>query len=142
MSCSASPLAIDKEREDLNLLAVFHYVVGGIGFLLACLPLLHLAIGLAMIAGPGIATRNSHPAPAVLGYLFAGLAAFFIVIGWAAAIGTIISGRFIAQRKHRMFSFVMGAILCLFMPIGTLLGVFTLILLNKESVKGLYSIQR
>lgn len=130
---------LSKDEENLNLLAIFHYVVGALGFFLACFPLIHLAIGIAMIASPGVATRHNEPAPALVGYFFVGFAAVFILLGWTAAICTIISGRMIAKRKSRMFSFVMGAILCMFMPFGTVLGVFTLILLNKESVKSLYA---
>jgi hypothetical protein len=133
------PLPSSSDVEHLNLLAIFHYVVGGIGFLLACFPLIHLAIGIAMIAAPGVATRHGDPATAIVGYVFAGVAAFFILIGWTAAVCTIISGRLIAKRRARTFSFVTGVFLCMFMPFGTVLGVFTIILLNKESVKALYA---
>ena len=43
-----------------------------------------------------------------------------------------------AKRRKRMFSYVMAAILCAFMPFGTVLGVFTLIVLGRESVRQLY----
>lgn len=131
--------AKSSDAENLKLLAVFHYVVGAIGFLFACLPLIHLAIGVALIAGPGVASRNGEPAPAIVGYMFVGLAVVFILIGWSMAVCTIISGRMLAKRRHRTFSFVMGAVLCAFMPFGTILGVFTLILLSKDSVKALYA---
>ncbi len=133
------PLPSNNDVEHLNLLAIFHYVVGGIGFLFACFPVIHLLIGLAMIAAPGVATRHGDPASAIVGYFFAGFATFFILIGWTAAVCTIISGYLISKRRKRMFSFVMGIFLCMFMPFGTVLGVFTIILLNKESVKALYA---
>ena len=133
------PPSVSTDAENLNLLAIFHYIVGAIGFLFACLPFIHVAIGLAMIAGPGMASRHNEPAPAIIGYFFAGIAAAFILAGWTVAICTVISGRMIAKRQHRMFSFVVGAILCLFMPFGTILGIFTIILLNKDSVKEVYA---
>ena len=34
----------------------------------------------------------------------------------AAAICTFLSGRYLARREKRMFSFVMAAILCIFFP--------------------------
>jgi hypothetical protein len=37
-----------------------------------------------------------------------------------------------------MFSFVMAAVMCMFVPFGTILGVFTIIVLSKESVLRLY----
>jgi hypothetical protein len=135
------PLAGGQDAENLNLLAVFHYVVAGIGFLFACIPVLHLVMGIVMIIASSTATGQNAAAavPAGIGYLFTIVAAFFILLGWTAAACTAISGRLIAQRRHRQFSFVMGAILCAFMPFGTVLGVFTIILLNKASVKEIYA---
>ena len=130
----------NSDAENLNLLAVFHYIVGVIGFLFACFPIIHLVIGIVMIAGAGSghAARGGEAAPAFVGYAFAGFAAVLILLGWAMAICTIISGRMIARRRHRTFSFVLGAILCVFFPFGTVLGVFTIVVLNKDSVKALY----
>jgi hypothetical protein len=133
------PLPSNTDIEHLNLLAVFHYVVGGIGFLFACFPVIHLIFGILMITAPGSFGGKGEPPPALLGYFFAGLAGFFILIGWTAAVCTLISGYLISKRRKRTFSFVMGVFLCMFMPFGTVLGVFTIILLNKESVKALYA---
>ena len=127
-----------KDTEHLKLLEIFHYIVGGVAFLFACLPLIHLALGIAIIVAPESMGSNSQPAPAFVGYLFAGMAIVFILIGWTSAICTIASGRMIARRKRRMFSIVMGGILCVFFPFGTALGVFTIIILSRESVKSLY----
>jgi hypothetical protein len=133
-----SPPVLSQDAENLSLLAVFHYVVGGIGFLFACFPFIHLVLGLAMITG-ALDNRKGEAPPAFIGYFFVVIAAVFILMGWTAAACTVYSGRLIAKRKRRMFSFVMGAILCIFMPFGTILGVFTIILLNKDSVKELYA---
>lgn len=131
-----------SDGENLNLLAIFHYVVGGIGFLLACFPMIHLFIGIVMIVGPGHALRNGGAGPAIIGYIFAGIATVLILLGWSMALCTLMSGRMIAKRKNRMFSFVVAAVLCIFFPFGTILGVFTIVLLNKETVKALYAQRR
>jgi hypothetical protein len=54
------------------------------------------------------------------------------------AICIFITGRSIAHRKHYWFSFVIACIECIFMPFGTVLGVFTIIVLARESVKRLF----
>jgi hypothetical protein len=36
------------DLQHLRLLSIFHFVVGGIVGLVACLPLIHLAVGIAM----------------------------------------------------------------------------------------------
>ena len=136
------PLINTKDEEHLRLLATFHYVVAGLGALFACFPLLHVAMGIMMLSDPKfLAPANSAPPPpAFLGWLFIAFPAMFILFGWAAAICTFISGRFIAKREKRMFSFVVGALLCMFMPFGTVLGIFTIIVLSRESVQRLYDI--
>ncbi|HEX2100013.1 MAG TPA: VOC family protein [Candidatus Synoicihabitans sp.] len=128
------------EIRHLRLLALFHYIVGGIGCFFACFPLIHVGLGLLMIVNPeAIAEGNGDAPPAAVGYFFAGLGLLFVLLGWAMAICTIVSGRMIARRRHRTFSIVVAAVLCMFMPFGTVLGVFTLIVLTKDSVQRLYT---
>ena len=61
-----------------------------------------------------------------------------MLLGWSLAIVVFLSGRKLRQRKHWTFSVVVAGIECAFMPLGTVLGVFTLITLTKPSVKELY----
>ena len=125
--------AIDSEH--LKLLAIFHYIVSGLAALCACIPFIHLAIGLFMIIAPGrMGGPNAEP-PAFVGWFFVTLASFFILAGWAFAVLVLIAGRCIAQRRHYTFCFVMGCVECLFMPFGTVLGVFTIFVLIRPSVK-------
>lgn len=131
---------MNKDEEHLKLLALFHYIVGGIGAFFACFPLIHVGIGVAMLFDSKLlAGGNGSPPPAFAGIFFILLGGFLVLLGWAMAICTLISGRFLAKRKHRTFSFVIAAILCAFMPFGTVLGVFTIIVLSRDSVKALYA---
>jgi MFS family permease len=133
---------MSQDEEHLKLLAIFHYIVGAIGALFACFPLLYLGMGVLFVASPHFMTEGQKgpPPPAALGYVFIAIGAFFALLGWSAAIATVISGRYITKRRKRLFSVVMAAILCMFMPFGTVLGVFTIIVLTKESVQRLYGI--
>jgi len=40
-----------EESKQLDLLSIFHYVVGGIMALFACMPFLHVFMGLAVVSG-------------------------------------------------------------------------------------------
>jgi hypothetical protein len=61
------------------------------------------------------------------------------LIGIAMAICILVAGRFLALRKGYSFALVMSCIECLFIPFGTILGVFTIVVLSRESVRGLFS---
>jgi hypothetical protein len=60
-------------------------------------------------------------------------------IGIAMAICILIAGRSLAHRKRYSFALVMACIECLHVPFGTILGVFTIVALSRESVKALFS---
>jgi hypothetical protein len=127
-----------KDEEHLRLLAIFHYVVAGIGALFASFPLIHVAVGLALFFGSSFAPKGNGLPPQWFGLIFVVIGGVVVALGWTAAICTFISGRYLAKRRKRMFSFVMAAIMCMFMPFGTVLGIFTIIVLSKESVQQLY----
>lgn len=127
------------DAEQLRLLSIFHYVVGGLAALFACIPIIHLVIGLVMIFAPQTMGSGRNQPPAFMGWFFVVLGSCFILAGWAFATLVVVAGRFIARRKHYMFCFVMGCVECMFMPFGTVLGVFTLLVLNRQSVKELFT---
>jgi hypothetical protein len=56
----------------------------------------------------------------------------FILLGWTFAALVLIAGSCIAHRKHYTFCFVMACVECLSMPFGTVLGVFTILVLNRQ----------
>ena len=67
------------------------------------------------------------------------MATVFIIIGWTIAVCIIIAGSNLAKRKHYTFCLVIAAISCMFMPLGTVLGIFTIIVLMRPSVKELFA---
>ncbi|MCL4275580.1 MAG: hypothetical protein KJZ77_17040 [Anaerolineales bacterium] len=128
-----------KQSEDeqyLQLLSIFHYIVGGMVGLFACFPIIHFAFGLSMLVS-GF-TQSPQGEPALIGLFFTLLAGGFILFGWAFAICVILTGRFIAKRKNHMFCLVVAGTECMFTPFGTVLGVFTIIVLIRPSVKAAF----
>ena len=127
-----------RDEEHLRLLSIFHYVVAGLAGLFACFPIIHLILGLVFIFASRHVTGNGEPPPAFIGWIFVILAVTFITLGWILAALILTTGRFLARRKHYQFCLVMAGIECLFMPFGTVLGVFTILVLVRESVKPLF----
>ena len=78
---------------------------------------------------------------AIVGAIFVGMGLVVLVVGFIYALTTLVAGRGLAKRKWRGFSMFIAGVHCLHMPIGTVLGVFTLIVLLRPSVKSLYEAQ-
>ncbi len=141
--------AIQQDVENLKLLSIFHYVLGGITAIFSCLPIIHLLIGIAIVTGqldPDTADfSDSGFSPSdfqTFGWIFIIFASFFIILGWLFAIALVIAGWCLSHRKNHTLCLIVAAFSCMFVPFGTALGVFTLITLTKESVKSLFATDR
>ena len=130
---------MDKDSEHLNLLSVFHYVLAALTAVFACIPCLHLGLGLIMLLNPEVlANGHSQAPPRAIGWMFILIGGAAILFGWAVAILTFLAGRSLKRRRRYTFCFVVAAVQCCFIPLGTALGVFTLIVLCRPTVKPLF----
>ncbi len=125
----------------MRLLAIFHYIVAGLAALFSLLPLLYTTIGAVFIfaARHGTPKPGEELPPEFLGWIFLVVGLLLFLLGIAIAICILIAGRCLSRCKHYTFALVMACIECLFVPFGTILGVFTIIALSRESVKTLFS---
>jgi hypothetical protein len=132
---------MNRDEEHLQLLAIFHYVVAGLAALFSFFPLLYTTVGGIFIfaARHGTAKPGEELPPEFLGWIFAVIGSVLFLIGIAMAICILLAGRSLALRKRYSFALVMACIECLFVPFGTILGVFTIVVLSRESVRGLFS---
>jgi hypothetical protein len=129
---------MDQDLEHLRLLSIFHYVVGGLAALFACFPCIHLGVGIAMVSGAIEFPQGQGPSAALVGGFFIAIATVFILLGWSVAVTILLAGRSLARRTRYTYCLVIAAIECVFMPFGTVLGVFTIIVLNRPSVRSLF----
>ena len=123
-----------QDEEHLRLLSIFHYVVGGMTAFFACFPCIHLVVGIAMVSG----VFGEKGPPLLVGWLFVVIPAIMILIGWTLALVIFVAGRFLSRRINYTYCFVVAAVECVFMPVGTVLGIFTIIVLNRTSVRALF----
>ena len=93
-----------------------------------------------MVADALSGRSGNGGAPLGFGLIFVIGPALIILIGLAYAISVLLTGRFIAHRKHHTFCFVVACISTLFTPFGTVLGIFTIIVLLRPSVKALFGV--
>ena len=128
-----------QDEEHLRLLAIFHYVVAGITALFSLIPIAHITVGILMVmgkleSGPGDATE-----PVWMGWLFIAMGGVWMAAGLALAVCLALAGRYLRRREHYMFCLVIACIACIFTPFGTVLGIFTIIVLLRQSVKDAFA---
>ena len=136
------PLPRDQRKIDadhLKLLSVFHFVAVGLAVLGLLFLLAHYTMFHAFFSNPKIWQNQKQPPIPV--EFFAIIKWFYLIMGtWfvASAVLNLFSGLFIRSRKHRTFSMIVGGVNCLHVPVGTALGVFTMVVLIRDSVRELY----
>lgn len=128
------------DDEHLKMLSVFHYVVAGLAVLGIAFLFFHFALMSTIflaVANSDSGKSSSRPPPG----LFAVMLVFYLIFGCvfaAAAILNFLSARYLKRRIHRDLSLITAGLNCLQIPFGTVLGVFTFIVLMRPSVRQQY----
>ena len=129
---------MNQDEEHLRLLSIFHYVLAGFAALGTCVWGLIFCIGIVMLVNPEALGPHTENPEDISDLSMTIMAA---VLSTASAVFTtclIVSGRSLGQRKRYTFCLVLAGFSCFLFPFGTALGIFTLIVLSRSSVKALY----
>jgi hypothetical protein len=131
---------MEEDIRYLNLLAIFHMIVAGIVSLLSCLPLLDLFIGVPMLKDvPYALSQNEFFSQTTfVPLMFILIPSGIAVIGWMFAVAIALNGYYLKNRTWLNYCMIMSGIETIFIPFGTVLGVFTIILLTKPNIKNLF----
>ena len=129
---------MNNNLEHVRLLAIFHYVLAGITALFACCPLIHVTVGIVMAFFPEKFASHGQQPPAFMGWFFIVIGGMFILAGWALAVCILFAGKFLSRKIHYHYCLVIACIECAFAPFGVILGVFSIIILMRPSVKALF----
>lgn len=124
---------VDEER--LKMLSIAYWVWGGLVAVYALLMTAYFALVgslFSSIDGEGAPPRD------LLGVLF-GVALFVLLLVGTLSVFQILTGFWIRKRRHRVASMVVAGFTCLSIPMGTLLGVFSFVVLSRASVCALYA---
>ncbi len=130
---------VNQDRDHLRILSICHYVFAGLCAFPFLYGLIYMIMGVffgAMLAG--VPQDHNGPPPALFGGIFVVIGLVISGIALTIGVAAILSGRKMSRLDSRVFSFVFACIICVFVPFGTLLGVFTLIVLSRDSVKAMY----
>jgi hypothetical protein len=130
-----------RDREHLKLLSIFHFVFAGLALVVMGFLCLHYFVIHTIFSNPDMwkTQKDSMPPPKAFLDAFVWFYVFMGVILLTGLVLNVLSGLFLRQKRHRVFSLVIGGLNCLQIPFGTALGVFTIVVLGRESVRELYA---
>ena len=129
--------SMNQERQHIRLLAIFHWVVAAFAALFSLFPLIHLVIGIGMVTGRFADAKDEAPLQ-VFGWFFILFAALWIMCGLAFSTCLALAGHYLSQFRHHTYCLVMAGLACMLVPFGTVLGVLTIIVLTRDSVRALF----
>ena len=128
------------DQEHLKQLRLFHFIFAGLGILGLIFLLLHYSLMQVFFSQAEQGAAQDPVLAIFMTYagLFYGFGAITIL---AHSLLNLLSGIYLKQHRHRTFSFVVAILNCLNAPVGTILGVFTIVVLQRPSVLELYNRQ-
>ena len=138
---------MNNDLEHLRLLSIFHYVLAGIMALVSCFPVIHLVLVIMILTGQipvgDLSERPPHgPDPEQMmlwmGVFSMAVTAVLICLGWTLAFCLFLAAGRLKAHTHHTFCLVVAGFSFTFTPLGTALGVFTIIVLARPSVKELF----
>ncbi len=135
----------DEERqaiidgEHLRVLSLCYYIYAGLNAFFSLFGVFYALMGLffTMVASRVPAKPDQGLPPffgLFLGVIGIGMFAFMM----SFAILKLIVAKRLRQRRSRIFCIVVAGLSCIGIPFGTALGVFTLLVLSRTSVKQVF----
>jgi hypothetical protein len=128
-----------RDAEQLTLLSIAYYVFAAITLLFALLPLLHLGFGIWILARPETFGMPGGGSNAWVGWLMSAFAVVWMLASLGLAAALFFTARSLARRRGYVFCLVVAGlttVLCI--PFGTVLGILTVIVLMRPSVKAAF----
>ena len=131
------------DEEHLKILSLGYVVSAGVSAFYSLFGLLYVFMGIMM------STTFSHlpqtpsnpaeaPPPVFVGWIFSFIGLAFFLTAIAVTAARFRAAWCIKHRKSRVFCMVIAGIGCLEFPYGTVLGIFSFLVLGRDSVVQLF----
>ena len=125
---------MNSTSHNLNTFKILFIIKGILTLLISLIPLLYFFFGVFMFNEHFGNAEGSGIAGTIM--MLAGSLIFLFLV--ALGILTLLVGKYLGEQRRYDFIFVIAIINCLTGVLGILLGVFTIIELNKPHVKHLF----
>lgn len=127
---------MENQKNNLDTFKTLHMVHGILALATSILPLIYVGLGTWFTLGEFPGANEAPPAEFGVLMIIFGLVFFLLILTFG--ILQLYAAKFIGQRKNYNFVFVMAVVTCLTGMLGLILGIFSIIELNKPHVKELF----
>jgi hypothetical protein len=123
-----------KDNEHLSILSLIYYITGAITMVKSLVFIIHVVIGIVMIAVVG----GKEPDARVVGYILIIIGIVALLIVMTIGLLKLLAGYLLKKRRMKVLCIIIAVITCLGIPYGTVQGIFTIIVLVRPSVDELF----
>lgn len=124
----------DRDEQHLKLLAMFWHIYAALNVIGGCVGLFYVGFGVFFLLADVDQSGGDAP-PEAIGWVMVVAGAFVLFLTVLFAVLDVMVGLSLPKHKRYILCLVVAAIACLSVPLGTVLGVFTFIVLGRPTVK-------
>jgi hypothetical protein len=129
----------EQDAEHLGLLVVFHYLFGAVGMVFTLPSVVFLVMGVQALTGRmELIDATGASASTSDTWLLVIVATAWFVAGLTLSTCVLLAARFIRRCERYYFCLGVAAAACVVFPVGTTLGVLTILLLQRQTVKATF----
>lgn len=119
------------DNEHLRLLGILGYVYAGLECLIGLFAAVYVGFGIVIV-------MNNEP----MGWMVVAVGAFMSLWIIACIVLSFLTARWISQGKNWLFCMIVSGLHCASFPIGTALGVCSILVLCRPSVKAWFALNK
>ncbi|QWP76494.1 hypothetical protein J5226_23415 [Lysobacter sp. K5869] len=136
MNAPAADTTAATDASHLQVLSIFYYILAALGAL--SLPVAGVMAAVMLnIPNPNASVNFPEGRAYALGLL-----ALLVAVNVAFGVVSYLAAQRLRQRRGRKLCQIAAALTCLSFPLGTVLGVFTFVVLNRPSVRAAFDAPR
>ncbi|PTX43518.1 hypothetical protein C8P64_2046 [Christiangramia gaetbulicola] len=125
---------MQPEEHNLRIFKILYIIKGILILAFSLIPLFYIFLGVYIFNENNTPQENSQLGGAIVMFIGIALFLFFLAMG----ILTLLAAKYLGEQRNYDFIFVIAIINCLTGILGIILGIFTILELNKAQVKRLF----
>ena len=131
------------DNEHLRVLSICYYISAGMTAVTSLFGLFYATVGsfFTLVLSQAPTEPDAPPHPELFGLIFVVIGFGIFAVAASLAILKVLVARRLKQRRSRTFCMFVAGFSCLGVPFGTALGIFTFVILSRDSVRRMFENQ-